>query len=91
MKIDLEYIQKITNMNFDLPTKQHTPITRKWTNTAGREEKTNKTNVLPVVLVRDPYTWMQSLVSTLLLRYRLLPISFLTSVVIRHDVSLLWY
>jgi hypothetical protein len=34
---------------------------RKWNNTAGHEEKTNKTNVLPVVLVRDPWTWMQSM------------------------------
>jgi hypothetical protein len=34
---------------------------RKWTNTAGHETKVNKTNVLPVVLIRDPYSWMQSM------------------------------
>jgi hypothetical protein len=34
---------------------------RKWTNTAGNDKKANKTNVLPVVLIRDPYSWMQSM------------------------------
>jgi len=34
---------------------------RRWTNTAGHDFKVNKTNVMPVVLVRDPYTWMQSM------------------------------
>jgi hypothetical protein len=34
---------------------------RKWSNTAGHEEKSNKTNILPVVLIRDPYSWMQSM------------------------------
>ena len=36
---------------------------RRLTNTAGNDHKVNKTNVLPVVLVRDPYSWMQSMVS----------------------------
>ena len=34
---------------------------RRWTNTAGHDFKVNKTNVMPIVLVRDPYTWMQSM------------------------------
>lgn len=34
----------------------------KWTNTAGHDFKVNKTNVMPIVAVRDPYTWMQSMV-----------------------------
>jgi hypothetical protein len=33
----------------------------KWTNTAGNDKRVNKTNVLPVVLIRDPYSWMQSM------------------------------
>jgi hypothetical protein len=33
----------------------------KWTNTAHHETKTDKTTVLPVVLVRDPYSWMKSM------------------------------
>lgn len=32
---------------------------RKWNNTAKRDERVNKTNVMPIVLVRDPYSWMQ--------------------------------
>jgi hypothetical protein len=34
---------------------------RKWTNTARHDSAVNKTNVLPVVLIRDPYSWMQSM------------------------------
>ena len=34
---------------------------RRLNNTAAHDGKVNKTNVLPVVLIRDPYTWMQSL------------------------------
>jgi hypothetical protein len=40
---------------------KHMLASRKWTNTAGHESKANKTNVLPVVLIRDPYSWMQSM------------------------------
>ena len=34
---------------------------RKESNTAKRNERVNKTNVLPVALIREPYTWMQSM------------------------------
>lgn len=34
---------------------------RKWTNTVQNDHKVNKTAVMPVVAIRDPYSWMQSL------------------------------
>lgn len=34
---------------------------RKESNTAQRNEQVNKTNVLPVALIREPYSWMQSM------------------------------
>lgn len=30
-------------------------------NTASHDARVNKTNVMPIVLVRDPYSWMQSM------------------------------
>ena len=41
--------------------RKHMLAERRWTNTAGHDFKVNKTNVMPIVLVRDPYTWMQSM------------------------------
>ena len=34
---------------------------RKWSNTARAEKNVNKTNVLPIVLIRDFYSWGQSM------------------------------
>lgn len=34
---------------------------RKWTNTVSNDKKVNKTTVMPVVAIRDPYSWMQSM------------------------------
>mmetsp|Transcript_14545 Transcript_14545/g.35168 ORF Transcript_14545/g.35168 Transcript_14545/m.35168 type:complete len:365 (+) Transcript_14545:762-1856(+) len=48
-------------MRFQVPWGKHVPASWKWNNTAGNDQKTNKTNVLPVVMVRDPYSWMQSM------------------------------
>lgn len=42
---------------------KHMLASRRMTNTAGNDHKVNKTNVMPIVLVRDPYSWMQSMVS----------------------------
>jgi len=47
-------------MRWQVPWGKHTLASRKWTNTAGNDSKVNKTNVLPVAIVRDPYSWMQS-------------------------------
>eukprot|EP00934_Nitzschia_sp_Nitz4_P008239 Nitzschia sp. Nitz4//scaffold37_size175936//13709//17211//NITZ4_002025-RA/size175936-snap-gene-0.253-mRNA-1//-1//CDS//3329549725//8229//frame0 len=46
---------------WQVPWGKHTLASRKWTNTAGHDGKVNKTNVLPVAIVRDPYSWMQSM------------------------------
>lgn len=46
---------------WQVPWGKHTLASRKWNQTAGRDEKVNKTNVLPIVIVRDPYFWMQSM------------------------------
>jgi len=48
-------------MRWQVPWGKHMLASRKWTNTAGHDDKVNKTNVLPVVLIRDPYSWMQSM------------------------------
>lgn len=46
---------------WQVPWGKHRLASEKYTNTPSHEKRTNKTNVLPVVLVRDPYTWMQSM------------------------------
>lgn len=48
-------------MRWQVPWGKHMVADRKWTNTASHDANVNKTNVLPVVLVRDPYSWMQSM------------------------------
>jgi hypothetical protein len=48
---------------WQVPWGKHRLASEKLTNTAGHDTRTNKTNVLPIVLVRDPYSWMQSMVS----------------------------
>jgi len=46
---------------WQVPWGKHRLASEKLTNTAGHDAKVNKTNVLPVVMVRDPYNWMQSM------------------------------
>ncbi|EEC45174.1 predicted protein [Phaeodactylum tricornutum CCAP 1055/1] len=48
-------------MRWQVPWGKHMLASRKWNNTAGHDHKVNKSNVLPVVLIRDPYSWMQSM------------------------------
>lgn len=55
---------------WQVPWGKHTLASRKWTNTAGHDYKVNKTNVLPVAIVRDPYSWMQSMVRWKTRKYR---------------------
>ena len=52
-------------IHIDIQWGKHTLASRRMTNTAGHDHKVNKTNVMPVVLVRDPYSWMQSMVSVI--------------------------
>jgi len=53
---------KAGGTRWQVPWGKHRLASEKLTNTAGHEAKTNKTNVLPIVMVRDPYSWMQSMV-----------------------------
>jgi hypothetical protein len=48
-------------MKWQVPWGKHMMAKFRLQNVAKREEKTNKTSVLPVVVVRDPYSWMQSM------------------------------
>merc|ERR1711937_963407 len=50
---------KAGGTRWQVPWGKHRLASEKLTNTAGHEAKTNKTNVLPIVMVRDPYSWMQ--------------------------------
>lgn len=52
---------KFRGMRWQVPWGKHMLASRKWTNTPRHDQKTNKTNVLPVALIRDPYSWMQSM------------------------------
>jgi len=60
-KISSNKKDKAGGTRWQVPWGKHRLASTKLTNTAGHEKKTNKTNVLPVVLVRDPYSWMQSM------------------------------
>lgn len=52
---------KAGGTRWQVPWGKHRFATEKYSNTPPHEKKTNKTNVLPIVLVRDPFTWMQSM------------------------------
>lgn len=58
---------KAGGTRWQVPWGKHRLASEKLTNTPRHEKKTNKTNVMPIVLVRDPYTWMQSMVRYLCL------------------------
>ena len=53
---------KAGGTRWQVPWGKHRLASEKYTNIPAHEQRTNMTNVLPVVLVRDPYTWMQSMV-----------------------------
>jgi len=48
-------------IRWQVPWGKHMLASRKWNNTAGHDTHVNKTNVLPTILIRDPYTWAQSM------------------------------
>jgi hypothetical protein len=52
---------KAGGTRWQVPWGKHMLNSHRWTNTAGHDFKVNKTNVMPIVAVRDPYTWMQSM------------------------------
>ena len=53
---------KAGGTRWQVPWGKHRLASEKYTNVPKHEKRTNMTNVLPVVLVRDPYSWMQSMV-----------------------------
>jgi hypothetical protein len=46
---------------WQIPWGKHRMAYVKWNHTAPGMKHYNKTNVLPVVVIRDPYSWMQSM------------------------------
>ena len=50
---------------FNVPWSKHMPVQFRWNVTAPSDAGINKTLILPVVLVRDPYWWMMSMVCSL--------------------------
>jgi hypothetical protein len=50
-------------MRWQVPWGKHTPASRRMTHTVKNDKRVNKTNVLPVAVIRDPYSWMHSMVS----------------------------
>jgi len=48
---------------WQVPWGKHRFANEKWSNTANNRRKANKTNTLPVVLIKDPYNWMKSMCS----------------------------
>lgn len=57
----VENPQRNNGMRWQVSWGKHIPAENKWTNTAKNEKKQNKTNQYPVVIVRDPYGWMNSM------------------------------
>lgn len=46
---------------WQVPWGKHRMAYVKWNHTAPEMDEYNKTHVLPVVVIRDPYSWMQSM------------------------------
>lgn len=53
--------EKYGGMRWQVPWGKHMVAKRKWTNTVSNDRKVNKTTVMPIVAIRDPYSWMQSM------------------------------
>lgn len=53
--------EKFHGMRWQVPWGKHMLASRKMLNTAAHDSKVDKDHVLPVVLVRDPFSWMQSM------------------------------
>ncbi|CAB9523102.1 expressed unknown protein [Seminavis robusta] len=53
--------ERYGGMRWQVPWGKHMVAKRKWTNTVKSDRKVNKTTVMPIVAIRDPYSWMQSL------------------------------
>lgn len=53
--------EKYGGMRWQPPWGKHMVANRKWTNTVKNDKKVNKTTVMPVAVIRDPYSWFQSM------------------------------
>lgn len=60
-EMPLNTADKARGMRWQVPWGKHMMASYKWKNTAKHDYHVNKTNVLPTVLIRDPYSWMQSM------------------------------
>lgn len=52
---------KAGGTRWQVPWGKHMPASQRLTHTAGHDRRVNKTNVMPIVVVRDPYQWMQAM------------------------------
>jgi hypothetical protein len=52
---------KYGGMRWQPPWGKHMVAKRKWTNTVKNDSKVNKTTVMPIAVIRDPYSWFQSM------------------------------
>jgi hypothetical protein len=60
-KMPLNKSDRHGGTRWQVPWGKHRLASQRLENTAGRDTKTNKTTVMPIVMVRDPYSWMQSM------------------------------
>ena len=53
--------ERYGGMRWQVPWGKHMVAKRRLTNTVKSDKKVNKTTVMPIVAIRDPYSWMQSM------------------------------
>lgn len=63
--LDIQMQQNIIGLTqksiWQVPWGKHRMAYVKWNHTAPSMDKYNKTNVFPIIVIRDPYSWMQSM------------------------------
>lgn len=57
-------VEELHYFYYDVPWGKHVPYHKRWNVTLPKHNPTPKSLVLPVVLIRDPYWWMQSMCKT---------------------------
>jgi len=62
LRMNLEFIDY--KQPYEVPWGKHTPAKYKFNNTHPLDNPEPKHLVLPIVMIRDPYRWMKSMVST---------------------------
>ena len=61
---NLQTIEQSHYFYYDVPWGKHVPYHKRWNVTLPKHNPTPKSLVLPIVLIRDPYWWMQSMCQT---------------------------